>query len=72
MEQAIFIGIVVGVTEAIKAAFDENWRTVAIIVGAGVTGGVLGAVSVIGVIAGVSLGLAASGLVTTVKAAKKV
>lgn len=63
----IFTGIVIAVVEAIKAAFDRNWRVVAIIIGAGVTGGVLGAVSTVGVLAGISLGLAASGVVTVAK-----
>lgn len=67
MDQAIYIGIIIGVVEAIKAAFDKNYRTVAIIVGSGVTGAVLGFVSPLGVLAGIALGLAASGAVTVAK-----
>ena len=66
MEQAAFVGIVIAVVEAIKAGADRNWRTVAIIVGAGVTGGVLGYFSY-GVVAGIALGLASSGVITAVK-----
>ena len=65
----VFIGIVVAVVEMIQQAFEQNWRVVATILGAGVTGGLLGALGVQGLdpLTGVALGLAASGVVTVAK-----
>jgi hypothetical protein len=71
MEQVlIFTTVVIAVVEAIKAGADRNWRTVALICGAGIAGGILGALGVVsgvGVVAGVALGLSASGVVTVAK-----
>lgn len=68
-ETLVFTAVVIAVVEAIKAASDKNWRTLAIIVGAGVAGGVLAALGVMGlsVPAGVALGLTASGVITVAK-----
>ena len=68
-ESLVFTAVVIAVVEAVKAVGDGNWRTVAIIVGAGVAGGVLAALGVMGltIAAGVALGLTASGVITVAK-----
>lgn len=68
-ESLVFAAVVIAVVEAIKAAADRNWRTVALIVGAGLAGGVLAALGVMGLSlpAGVALGLTASGVITVAK-----
>jgi len=59
---------VIGATELVKRAFAKDWQAVATIVAAAVIGGLAGwALPVVGVIVGVSLGLAGSGLITTVQ-----
>lgn len=72
----VFTGIVIGVVEAIQAAYDRKWKVVATICGAGTTGGFLGLVAgsvvglpagVEGAVIGIALGLAASGAVTVAK-----
>lgn len=68
-ETLVFTAIIIAVVEAIKAAYERNWRTVALIAGAGISGGLLGAAGVLGIglWAGVALGLTASGVVTVAK-----
>lgn len=69
MEYVLVTTIIIAAVEAIKAAADRNWRVVAIICGAGLTGAVLGAFGVegIGVWQGLALGVGASGVVTVAK-----
>ncbi len=61
---AVMLGMVAGVVELIKRLFDKDWRSVAIIVGAGVAGALtalpLGANPLIGAV----VGLASSGYIT--------
>ena len=42
VETAILLGMVAGVIEMIKRAFEKDWKSVAIIAGAGVTGALVG------------------------------
>lgn len=69
MEYIIVTTMVIGVVEAVRAAFDRNWRTVATIVLAGLVGAVCGFFSVEGltVFSGIAVGLSASGAVAVAK-----
>lgn len=69
MEYILVTTMVVALTEAVKAAADRNWRTVVIIVGAGVVGAICGFFGVEGlsVAQGIVVGLGASGVVTIAK-----
>lgn len=60
----LLIGLVAGVVELIKRAFDKDWRAVAIILGAGITGGVASLLLPVDLVAGIVAGLAASGYIT--------
>lgn len=71
VQVSLLVASVIGAVEAVKAAFDHNWRTVAIICVAGLLGG-LGACLLVGFtalafFAGVSVGLGASGVVTVAR-----
>ena len=59
---------VIGSVELVKQAFARNWKAVVIIIVSGLVG-VLGGLElpVLGWIVGLSIGLSASGLVTTVQ-----
>ncbi len=60
----------IGGTELVKQAFAQNWKSVVIILVSTAIGGLTGwALPVIGVLVGLSLGLASSGIVTTVQKA---
>ena len=60
----------IGGTELVKQAFARNWKSVVIILVSTAIGGLMGwALPVVGVIVGLSLGLASSGIVTTVQKA---
>lgn len=61
---AILIGLVSGTVECIKRAFEKDWKAVAIIIGAGVTGLLAGLALAINPLIGAVVGLAASGFVT--------
>lgn len=63
---ALVVGLVTGVVELVKRAFDRDYRAVAIIAAAAVTGGVCGYFGVEGidVATGLVVGFATSGLVT--------
>lgn len=61
---AILLGMVAGVIELIKRAFDKDWRAVAIIIGAGVTGALVGLLISVNPLIGAVVGLAASGYIT--------
>lgn len=61
---AILLGMVAGVIELIKRAFDKDWRAVAIILGAGAAGAVTAILLAISPLIGVVVGLAASGYIT--------
>ena len=60
---------VVGTVELIRQGFRKNWEAVFTIFGAGLVGGLAGAFlfDVVGLAVGIGLGIAGSGLVTTVK-----
>lgn len=64
---AILLGMVAGVIELIKRAFDKDWRAVAIILGAGVTGALVGLLISVNPLIGAVVGLAASGYITIVQ-----
>lgn len=60
----ILVGMVAGVIEIIKRAFEKDWKAVATIIGAGVAGGVT--IFILGgnPLTGITVGLATSGYVT--------
>lgn len=64
---AILLGMVAGVVELVKRAFAKNWRVVAIIAAAGVTGALVGLACGINPLVGAVVGLAASGYITIVQ-----
>lgn len=64
MQAIIMLGMVAGVVELIKRVFDRDWRAVAIIIGAGVTGALVAFAIGAGALFGAVIGLAASGYVT--------
>lgn len=64
VEAAILLGMVAGVIELIKRAFKKDWKTVAIIAGAGVTGALVGLAINVNPLIGAVVGLAASGFIT--------
>lgn len=61
---AILLGMVAGVVECLKRAFAKDWKAVAIIVGAGVTGALVALPIAINPLIGAVVGLAASGFIT--------
>ena len=61
---AILLGMVAGVVELIKRAFEKDWKAVAIILGAGVTGALVALALAINPLIGAVVGLAASGFIT--------
>jgi uncharacterized membrane protein len=61
---AILLGMVAGVVELIKRSFDKDWKAVAIILAAGVTGALVGMLISINPLIGAVVGLAASGYIT--------
>lgn len=61
---AVMLGMVAGVVELIKQAFDKEWRVCAIIIGAGVTGALTALALSISPLIGAVVGLAASGYIT--------
>jgi hypothetical protein len=70
MENAFIVGAVIGFTQLVKSAFDRDFRSVVIIVGAAAIGAIAGAFSIEGVsiATGILLGLSASGVVTGLQA----
>jgi len=64
---AILLGMVAGVIELIKRLFEKDWKAVAIIAGAGVTGCLVGLAIGINPFIGAIVGLAASGYITIVQ-----
>ena len=61
---AILLGMVAGVVELIKRAFDKDWRACAIILGAGITGALCALALGVGSLMGAVIGLSASGFIT--------
>lgn len=61
---AILLGMVAGVIELIKRAFDKDWRAVAIIIGSGVAGAFTALLVTVNPLIGAVIGLAASGYIT--------
>lgn len=61
---AILLGMVAGVVECIKRAFEKDWKAVAIIIGAAATGALVGLAIAINPLIGAVVGLAASGYIT--------
>lgn len=61
---AILLGMVAGVVELIKRAFEKDWKAVAIILGAGVTGALVGLAIAINPLIGAVVGISASGFIT--------
>lgn len=64
VETAILLGMVAGVVELIKRIFKKDWKAVAIILGAGITGALVGLAISINPLIGAVVGLSASGFVT--------
>ena len=60
----ILLGMVAGVIELIKRAFEKDWKAVAIIAGAGITGALVGWAISINPLIGAVVGLSASGFIT--------
>ena len=60
----VLLGMVAGVVELVKRAFDKDWRATAIILGAGCAGGLTALLLQINPLAGIVVGFAASGYVT--------
>ena len=61
---AILLGMVSGVVELIKRLFEKDWKAVAIIIGAGITGALVGLLVAINPLIGAVIGFAASGYIT--------
>lgn len=61
---AILLGMVAGVVELIKRAFEKDWKAVAIIIGAGITGALTALLIAVNPLIGAVVGLAASGFIT--------
>lgn len=61
---AILIGFVSGAVECIKRIFKKDWKAVAIILGAGITGALVGLAISINPLIGAVVGLSASGFIT--------
>lgn len=61
---AILLGMVAGVVELIKRAFAKDFKTAAIIIGAGTTGGLVAIPLAINPLIGIVVGLASSGFIT--------
>lgn len=61
---AILLGMVSGVVELIKRLFEKDWKAVAIILGAGITGALVGLLIAINPLIGAVIGFAASGYIT--------
>ncbi len=64
VETAILLGMVAGVVELIKRIFKKDWKAVAIILGAGITGALVGLAISINPLIGAVVGLSASGFIT--------
>lgn len=64
---AILIGFVSGAVELIKRLFKKDWKAVAVIIGAGVTGALTALAIAINPLIGAVVGLAASGYITIVQ-----
>lgn len=64
---AILLGMVAGVVELIKRLFKKDWKAVAIIIGAGITGALTALAIAINPLIGAVVGLAASGYITIVQ-----
>lgn len=60
----IMLGMVAGVVELVKRAFEKDWRATATIVGAGIAGGLTALMLAVNPLIGVVIGFAASGYVT--------
>ena len=71
MQNAFIVGAVIGFTQLVKSAFDRDYRTCVIIIGAAAIGALAGFLQIEGVDvpSGIVLGLAASGVVTGLQAA---
>lgn len=71
MESTFIVGAVVGFTQLVKSAFDRDYRTCVIIIGAAIIGALAGFFQVDGVsvASGIVLGLTAAGVVTIAQAA---
>lgn len=66
MENTFIVGAVIGFVQLVKSAFDRDYRSVIIITGSAVIGGLAGLLSIQGVdvSTGIILGLSASGAIT--------
>lgn len=64
---AILLGMVAGIIEMIKRAFEKDWKAVAIIAGAAAAGALTSIPLSISPLIGAVVGLAASGYITIVQ-----
>lgn len=60
----VMLGMVAGVVELIKRIFDQDWRSVAIIIGAGAAGALTALPLGVNPLIGAVVGLASSGYIT--------
>lgn len=64
MTAIIMLGMIAGIVELIKQAFDKEWRACVIIIGAGITGALTALALGTGPLMGAVVGFAASGYIT--------
>ena len=64
VETAILLGMVAGVIECIKRAFEKDWKAVAIILGAAAAGALTALAIAVNPLIGAVVGLSASGFIT--------
>lgn len=60
----VMLGMVAGVVELVKRAFDKDWRAAAVIIGAAAAGGITALLMGVNPLFGLVVGFAASGYVT--------
>lgn len=60
----IMLGMVAGVVELVKRAFDKDWKATATIIGAAAAGGLSALLMAVNPLIGIVVGFAASGYVT--------
>lgn len=67
IQATIMLGMIAGIVELIKRIFAKDWKAVAIIIGAGVTGTVVAVLLGIEALVGAVIGFASSGFITIVQ-----
>lgn len=67
IQAAIILGMVAGTVELVKRAFEKDFKTVAVIIGAAVAGALSALLLSINPLIGAVVGLASSGFITIVQ-----